>query len=82
MEHAVAGSGNAAMMPVGYALGALKEVNLTGAAHRERVMRLLDYISAHIAEDSGVRDPGNRIRQLMTEIRCRVAEKSVQSHLP
>jgi hypothetical protein len=73
MEHAVATPSTAAMMPVGYALGALNEVKLTDVGRRDRVLRLLDDVSAHIAEDVDGRDPGKRIRQLIVEIRSRMA---------
>jgi hypothetical protein len=72
MEHAVTRPGAAAMMPVGYALGALKELKLTEASHRDRVCRLLDDVSTHIAANAAERDPGNRIARLIQEIRSQI----------
>lgn len=73
MEHAVATPGAASLMPVGYALGALKALKLTEADQRDRVSRLLEDVATYIAADSAGRDPGNRIGRLIQEIHSEIA---------
>jgi hypothetical protein len=73
MEH-VATRGTSAMMPVGYALGALKEQNLEHSDRRGRIVRLLNDVSKQIERDRTNRDPGDRISTLIEEIRIRVGD--------
>jgi hypothetical protein len=72
MERALAAPGGVAMMPVGYALGALRTVLPADLEDKEAdsVRRVLDDVARAIAD--ATRDPGGRIKELVDEIRARL----------